>query len=126
RLSDQMERILMRSVEYNAESRFSSAEEMRHALAEHLENLKHGTVTYGVTETPAAVSLANQSVFCGFCGQRIIATDLFCAFCGAKQPIAQHGVHAEIYSRTATPTAKLLIDGTSELDTPVFMLEKSD
>jgi len=121
-----MERILMRAVEYNAERRFTSAEEMRQTLADHLENLQRGNLTFGVTETPAAVSLANQSVFCGFCGQRIIATDLFCAFCGAKQPIAQHGVHAEIYSRTSASTAKLLVDGTSELDAPMFMLEKSD
>ncbi len=124
-LSDQMERILMRSVEYNADARFSSAVEMRNVLNGHLENLKTGAVTFGVTEIPSSVSLANQNVFCGFCGQRIVATDLFCAFCGAKQPIAQHGVHSEIYSRTA-PTAKLIIDGTSELQAPVFSLEKND
>lgn len=129
-LSDQMERILMRAVEYNADHRFSSADEMRHVLVEHLENLKRGAITYGVTETPAVVSLANQTVFCGFCGQRIIATDLFCAFCGSKQPIAQQGVHAEIYrapvSGQVGRTAKLVIEGTSELDAPVFALEKPD
>ena len=124
-LSDQMERILMRAVEYNADARFSTAEEMKQVLTDHLENLNKGAVTYGVTKIPAAVSLANQNVFCGFCGQRIVATDLFCAFCGAKQPIAQHGVHSEIYSRTA-PTAKLIVDGTSDLQAPVFSLEKND
>ena len=124
-MSDQMERILMRSVEYNAEARFASADDLRLILSDHLENLKGGSVTYGVSEIPAAVSLANQSVFCGFCGQRIVASDMFCAFCGAKQPIAQHGVHAEIYARTA-PTAKLVIDCTSELDAPVYSLEKSE
>ncbi|HEV7701379.1 MAG TPA: FHA domain-containing serine/threonine-protein kinase [Pyrinomonadaceae bacterium] len=127
-LSDQMERILMRSVEYNADHRFTSAEEMRRVLSEHMENIKRGAVTYGVTETPAAVSLSNQSVFCGFCGQRIIATDLFCAFCGSKQPIAQHGVHAEIYrpGLVVGRTAKLVIEGTSELDAPIFSLEKPE
>lgn len=124
-LSDQIERILMRSVEYTAASRFSSADEMRQVLAQHLENLKNGQITFGVTEIPAAVSLANQSVFCGFCGQQIVATDLFCAFCGAKQPIAQHGVHAEIYSRSGA-TAKLVVDGTSELETPFFALDKNE
>ena len=124
-LSDQMERILMQAVEYNAESRFASSDEMRHVLADHLDNLKRGTVTYGVTEIPAAVSLSGQSVFCGFCGQRIVASDMFCAFCGSKQPIAQHGVHSEIYSHSAS-TAKLLIDGTSELEAPVFSLEKNE
>ncbi|MEP6788086.1 MAG: FHA domain-containing serine/threonine-protein kinase, partial [Acidobacteriota bacterium] len=124
-LSDQMERILMRSVEYSPESRFSSAEEMRRALEAHIESLKTGNITFGVTEAPVAVSLANQTVFCGFCGQRIVATDLFCAFCGAKQPIAQQGVHAEIYTRSGV-TAKLVIDGTSELDAPVYSLEKNE
>jgi serine/threonine-protein kinase len=124
-LSDQMERILMRAVEYNAEARFASAAELSQVLTDHLENLRNGAVTYGVTEIPAAVSLANQTVFCGFCGQRIVATDLYCAFCGSKQPIAQQGVHAEIYARSGV-TAKLVVDGTSELQAPVFSLEKND
>ncbi len=124
-LSDQMERILMRAVEYNADSRFSSAEEMRQVLNDHLSHLTSGKVTYGVSAAPASVSLANQSVFCGFCGQRIVATDLFCAFCGSKQPIAQQGVHSEIYA-SGGGTAKLLIEGTTELDAPVFTLEKSE
>lgn len=129
-LSDQMERVLMRAVEYSADHRFSSADEMRRVLVDHLENLKRGAVTYGVSESPAAVSLANQSVFCGFCGQRIVATDLFCAFCGSRQPIAQQGVHAEVYrsgvSGSVGRTAKLLIEGTSELDAPIFALEKNE
>ena len=124
-LSDQMERILMRAVEYNADARFSSAAEMRNILEDHLANLKTGNLTYGITEVPASVSLANQNVFCGFCGQRIVATDLFCAFCGAKQPIAQQGVHSEIYSQT-NATAKLLVEGTSELSAPIFSLEKNE
>ncbi|MEQ1605579.1 MAG: protein kinase [Pyrinomonadaceae bacterium] len=124
-LSDQIERILMRSVEYSAEHRFSSADALRRSLADHLENLKSGQITFGVSEAPMAVSLENQTVFCGFCGQRIVATDMFCAFCGAKQPIGQQGVHAEIYPRTGV-TAKLIIDGTSELEAPVFSLEKNE
>jgi serine/threonine-protein kinase len=125
-LSDQIERIIMRAVEYNADSRFSSAAEMKAVLEEHLENLRTGNVTYGVTAAPASISLENQTVFCGFCGQRIVATDLFCAFCGAKQPIAQQGVHSEIYTRSGTPTAKLIIEGTSELATPTFSLQKDE
>jgi serine/threonine-protein kinase len=125
RLSDQMERILMRSVEYNADARFSSAAEMRAVLDEHLINLKTGNLTYGVSEAPASISLANQSVFCGFCGQRIVATDLFCAFCGAKQPIAQQGVHSEIYTQAAG-TVQLIVEGTSELTNPAFPLQKDE
>ena len=125
RLSDQMERILMRTVEYNAESRFSSAAELKAVLEDHLVNLRSGNLTFGVTEAPVSVSLANQSVFCGFCGQRIVATDLFCAFCGAKQPIAQQGVHSEIYHK-ASATARLVIEGTSELSAPIYALQKDD
>lgn len=125
RLTDQIERILMRAVEYNAESRFSSAAEMKAVLEEHLANLRSGNVTYGTGETPVAVSLANQMVFCGFCGQRIVATDLFCAFCGAKQPLAQKGVHSEIYQQPAV-TARLVVEGTSDLSAPVFVLQKDE
>jgi serine/threonine-protein kinase len=124
-LSDQIERFIMRSVEYSADARFSTAAEARQYLAEHLANLDKGTVTYGIKEAPAATSLANQAVFCGFCGQRIVATDLFCAFCGAKQPIAQPGVHSEVYSRSKT-TARLVIEGTSDLEAPAFSLEKDE
>ncbi len=124
-LSDQIERLIMKAVQYNADERFHSAAEMRDVLEDHLLKLKAGIVTYGVSEVPTSVSLSNQSVFCGFCGQRIVATDMFCAFCGAKQPIAQQGVHAEIYSQTAF-TAKLVIEGTSELNAPAFSLQKDD
>lgn len=126
RLSDQIELILMRSVEYNASARYSSAAELKKVLEQHLELLWSGRATYGAGDVPVSVSLANQQVFCGFCGQRIVATDLFCAFCGAKQPIAQQGVHSEIYSSSAPKTARLLIEGTSELSTPTYLLEKQE
>jgi serine/threonine protein kinase len=126
RLSDQMERILMRAVEYSADARFKDAAEMGNVLKEHCEQLRAGNVTYGTGQAPVAVSLANQQVFCGFCGQRIVATDLFCAFCGAKQPIAQQGVHSEIYSSSSAGTARLIIEGTSELTTPIYQLTKPE
>ncbi|MEZ5346055.1 MAG: protein kinase [Pyrinomonadaceae bacterium] len=124
-LSDQIEQILMRAVEYNAEKRFESAAEMRDALLSHLDRLKSGSASYGIDESPKAVGLAEQPVFCGFCGQKIVATDMFCAFCGAKQPLAQPGVHAEEYA-PAGLTAKLLVEGTSDLDAPAFSLVKDD
>ena len=124
-LSDQIERILMRAVEYNADARFASAAEMKAALTAHLENLRGGQITYGVTEVPQSVSLSHQIVFCGFCGQRIVATDMFCAFCGSKQPLAQHGVHSEVYARSVG-TARLVIEGTSELNAPAYGLEKNE
>lgn len=124
-LSDQIELILMQAVEYNADARFESAAKMRQILEDHIQKLNNGTVTYGISAVPSSVSLANQNVFCGFCGQRIVATDLFCAFCGAKQPIAQPGVHSEIYSHGAF-TVKLVVEGTSELNAPAFSLQKDD
>ncbi len=124
-LSDQIERILMRAVEYNAEKRFASAEELRNELQAHLDNLKANQVTYGVKETPKAVTLSDEKVFCGFCGQSIVASDLFCAFCGAKQPIAQKGVHAESYASVPL-TAKLMILGTNELESPSYSIEKDE
>lgn len=122
-LSDQMERILMQAVEYSAEKRFASAAEFRKTLEEHLENMKAGRITYGVKETPASQTLSEQLVFCGFCGQKIVASDMFCAFCGAKQPLAQPGVHASPYAAQAAK-AKLTLLNTEEFDAPVFSLEK--
>lgn len=124
-LSDQIESFLMRCVEYNSDARFSSAAQVRQALTEHRENLNRNSVTFGVKAAPDSVGLADQAVFCGFCGQKIVATDLFCAFCGAKQPIAQKGVHSEIYGRSPV-TARLVIEGTSDLQTPTFSLEKGE
>ncbi len=124
-LSDQMERILMQAVEYSADKRFANAAEMRQTLEEHLENQKAGRVTFGIKEAPTSIALSDQPVFCGFCGQKIVATDMFCAFCGAKQPLAQKGIHSGIYA-SAPLTAQLLIVGTNDLETPAFILEKED
>jgi len=124
-LSDQIEQILMRSVEYNAEARFSSAAELRDALKEHLNNLQLGKVTYGVKVAPSNRAFSEQAVFCGFCGKQIVATDVFCAFCGAQQPIAQQGVSQP--SIAVQPvTAKLVLVGTGEFEASTFKLDKSD
>jgi serine/threonine-protein kinase len=124
-LSDQIEQILLRSVEYSAEARFTSAAEMRDALKEHLQNLQMGKVTFGVKVAPSNRAFSEQAVFCGFCGKQIVATDVFCAFCGAQQPIAQHGIsHPSIAVQPMT--AKLVIQGTGELEPSSFRLEKSD
>ncbi len=124
-LSDQIEQILMRSVEYNAEARFTSAAELRDALKEHLNNLQMGKVTFGVKVAPSNRAFSEQAVFCGFCGKQIVATDVFCAFCGAQQPIAQQGVsHPSVAVHPMT--AKLVIQGTGELEPSSFRLEKNE
>lgn len=124
-LSDQMERILMRAVEYSADHRFSSSVELHAVLTRHLDDLRSGRVTHGVGIAPAAVSLDEQFVFCGFCGRQIIASDLFCAHCGARQPISQKGVQSNIYHRSAS-TAKLIIDVTEDLPGCEFLIDKNE
>ncbi len=123
-VSSEMEAILMRSVEYKPEDRFASAGHMRDALASHLEKLMSGHVSYGVPSGQVGGETVQvQTVFCGFCGGRIAADDIFCAHCGAKQPLAGLGSSATL--RTARPTAKLVVAGTTELDAS-FVLQKDN
>jgi serine/threonine-protein kinase len=124
-LSDQMEQILMRSVEYNADKRFVSAGEMRDVLIKHLDNLKAGRLTYGLGDKQL-ITAENEPVFCGFCGQKIVASDMFCPFCGAKQPLAQAAAQKPVFVPPPAPklTARLYIVDTTDLDTPIFSLEK--
>jgi Serine/threonine protein kinase len=122
-ISVEMERILMRAVEYKPEGRFRSAAEMREALAAHLEKLRVGDVSYGTVTAAqgAGETLQVEMVFCGFCGGRIAADDLFCAHCGAKQPLA--GISPSAALQSARSTAKLVVAGTTELDAS-FLLQK--
>ena len=123
-LSSEIEQILMRSVEYKPEDRFSSAGEMRDALATHLERLLAGRVSYGMPATQlGSETVQVQTVYCGFCGGRIAADDVFCAHCGARQPLA--GVGASATLRASRPTAKLVVAGTTELDAS-FILQKDN
>src|SRR5882672_11022867 len=46
-VSSEMERVLMRAVEYKPEDRFRTAGEVRDVLAEHLEKLMAGRISYG-------------------------------------------------------------------------------
>jgi serine/threonine protein kinase len=121
-ISSEMELILMRAVEYKPEDRFRSAEEMRDALANHLEKLMSGKVSYGVASAQiGSETVQVQTVYCGFCGGRIAADDVFCAHCGARQPLA--GVSTSAMLRASHPTAKLVVAGTTELDAS-FILQK--
>jgi tRNA A-37 threonylcarbamoyl transferase component Bud32 len=123
-ISSEIEQILMRSVEYKPEDRFSSAGAMRDALAGHLEKLVAGQVSYGAAATEVGGETVQvQTVYCGFCGGRIAADDIFCAHCGARQPMA--GVGSSATLRAARPTAKLVVAGTTELDAS-FVLQKDN
>ena len=115
-LSSEMERILMRAVEYKPEHRFQSGAEMREVLSSHLEKLRSGQVTYGLPASQlGGETISVAMVYCGFCGGRIAADDIFCAHCGSRQPQAQLAA--------ARPTAKLIVTGTTELDAS-FLLQK--
>src|SRR2546426_2708441 len=117
-LSSEMERILMRSVEYKPEHRFQSGAEMREVLSSHLEKLRSGQVTYGLPANQlGGETISVAMVYCGFCGGRIAADDIFCAHCGTRQPLAAAQLAA------ARPTAKLIVTGTTELDAS-FLLQK--
>jgi serine/threonine protein kinase len=126
-LSDQMEQILMRAVEYNSGQRFASAAEMKEELQKHLENLRKGTVTFGVVNSGIGSPAASlSSVFCGFCGQKIVSSDMFCPFCGAQQPIADQSKKlgsAPLYA-PAVIKPRLLVIGTNDLDRIEYVLEK--
>ena len=121
-ISNEIEWILMRAVEYEPERRFRSAAEMRDALAQHMERLRAGAVTYGVVrgaQEQSTRTMAVERVFCGFCGKSISSEDVFCPHCGARQPIAA----ASASLRAARATARLVVTGTTELDA-TFLLNK--
>jgi serine/threonine-protein kinase len=121
-LSNEMEAILMRTVEYKPENRFRSAAELRDTLADHLDKLRAGQVTYGVSQANVSANLKTmqvEMVYCGFCGGRIAGEDVYCAHCGQRQPMAV----ASAALRQARATAKLVVTGTTELDSS-FMLQK--
>src|SRR5829696_287181 len=121
-ISSEMERILMRAVEYKPENRFRSAAEMRETLANHLEKVRRGEVSYGVpAQQLGGETIQVETVFCGFCGGRIAADDVYCAHCGMKQPLV--GVGSSAALRAARATAKLIVAGTTELDVS-FTLQK--
>jgi eukaryotic-like serine/threonine-protein kinase len=123
-ISTEMERILMRAVEYKPENRFRSASEMRDVMIAHLDKLRSGQVSYGAA--PAAElggeTIQTEMVFCGFCGGRIAADDVYCAHCGQRQPLVGVGSAA---LRQARATAKLIVAGTTELDAQ-FQLQKEN
>jgi len=121
-ISSEMERILMRAVEYKPEDRFRSAGEMRDVLADHLERLMSGRVSYGQPATElGGETVQVQTVFCGFCGGRIAVDDVFCAHCGARQPLGAMAASASL--KAGHLTAKLVVAGTAELDS-AFVLQK--
>jgi serine/threonine-protein kinase len=120
-----MEAILMRAVEYKPEGRFRSAAELRDVLADHLEKLRTGQVTYGSVsgagQSAGLKTMQVEMVYCGFCGGRIAGDDVYCAHCGQRQPMAV----ASAALRQARATAKLVVTGTTELDSSFHLQKES-
>src|SRR5207247_8149173 len=68
-LSSEMERILVRAVEYKPEHRFQSGAELREVLSLHLEKVRSGQVTFGLpAHQLGGETMSVTMVFCGFCG----------------------------------------------------------
>jgi serine/threonine-protein kinase len=121
-LSSEMERLLVRTVEYKPEHRFQTGAELRDTLINHLEKLRSGQVSYGApAQELGGETMRVAIVFCGFCGGRIAADDIFCAHCGSRQPLAGNEGSAGLTQARAT--AKLIVSGTTELDAS-FLLQK--
>lgn len=122
-VSNEMEAILMRAVEYKPDKRFRSAKEMYQALTGHRDKLSSGAVTYGEGSERGlgGETIQVEMVFCGFCGGRISVDDIYCAHCGGRQPLTGLGSSASL--RAGRVTAKLVV-GTTELDTSFFELTK--
>jgi len=119
-LSSEMERLLIRTVEYKPEHRFQTGAELREALVSHLEKLRSGQVSYGAPAYELGGDTMRVAiVFCGFCGGRIAADDIFCAHCGSRQPLAG----GDSSAAQARATAKLIVAGTTELDAS-FLLQR--
>jgi len=118
-----MERILMRSSSTMPITVFRPPRRLSRVLTEHLENLKRGAVTRRFGNTGGR-SLRTRPFSLGFCGQRIIATDLFCTFCGSKNSQSpSRGPCGDLPARglgRGRAYGKLVIEGTSELDAPVL------
>jgi serine/threonine-protein kinase len=76
-------------------------------------------MTSAAGQSAALKTMQVEMVYCGFCGGRIAADDVYCAHCGQRQPMAV----ASAALRQARATAKLVVTGTTELDSS-FMLQK--
>src|SRR5207237_2059060 len=82
--------------------------------------LRTSTMTYTTpAETAGMKTIQTEIFYCGFCGGRIAADDLYCEHCGQRQPPAV----ASAALRSARATAKLVVVGTTELDSS-FQLHK--
>ncbi|MBL8151291.1 MAG: FHA domain-containing protein, partial [Blastocatellia bacterium] len=79
-LSKGIDEIVSKAVEHKPSSRFSSGDEMKKALEDHLLWLERGVIS---SSAPAQVS---KGIFCSACGHSMGVGDRFCNNCGAPNP----------------------------------------
>ncbi len=117
KISEGMEKILMRTVAHEVTDRPESALQLMRDLQDHSNLLAKGKDSTPLPPKPPDKVIDNktveeaggQSVFCGNCGEKIGVDDVFCAHCGYRQP--EPGPR-----RVDTPrvTAQIVILGTGE------------
>jgi serine/threonine-protein kinase len=117
KISEGMEKILMRTVAHEVTDRPESALQLMRDLQDHSNLLAKGQDSTPLPPKPPDKVIDNktveeaggQSVFCGNCGEKIGVDDVFCAHCGYRQP--EPGPR-----RVDTPrvTAQIVILGTGE------------
>ncbi len=99
-------------------------------MINHLDNIRTGKLTFGTSDGISAIGFTGgQMVFCGFCGQKIVSSDMFCPFCGAKQATGQMSATSPIPSsvfNVPNIIAKLHLIGTNDLDAVTYSLEKDN
>ncbi len=127
KISEDMEKILIKTVAHEVTDRPDSALQLMRDLQEHsnlLSKNKNSKELIPAIPGPgkdakvipsgdkAADDATAQSVFCGNCGEKIGFDDVFCAHCGYRQPEVGKGKTAdEVAPRV---TAQIVIFGTGE------------
>lgn len=84
KISEGMDKILIKSVDHKPTNRFASAAEMRDILQQHLYQLTSGAKSVSVP-APTPKEAEAPGNFCGQCGNKVGVGSAFCQTCGAPQ-----------------------------------------
>ena len=124
KISEGMEKILMKTVAHEVTDRPESALQLMRDLQEHSNALAKNKSGKEVPPLPPGPvdkvvnvdkmpDAGAQSVFCGNCGEKIGVDDVFCAHCGYRQPEVGKARSAD-QEPAPRITAQILILGTGE------------
>ncbi|MFN0121989.1 MAG: protein kinase domain-containing protein [Blastocatellia bacterium] len=109
-ISERMEEMLCRSVEYKAEDRYETARAFGRDLETHLLELRTGTLSARPAQPTGLLK-------CFHCQHDLNPGDTFCAYCGQRQPMS---------SGTQRVTARLVVVGTTEMDAQFSISSQGD